>query len=63
MGEGEKGMLGMSEMLMEAMMVRPFSLFLFCRSAKPIGTSGPWGGWLCVTGAVVGWEEGGSRGL
>ena len=53
-------MLGM---LVEAMMVRPFSLFLFCRSAKPTGTSGPWGGWSCVTGAVVGCEEGGSRGL
>ena len=36
---------------------RPFSLFVFCMSASPIGTGGPWCGCPCVAGAVVG-EEG-----
>ena len=51
---GEKGISGM---LMEAMTTRPFSLFVFCVSASPIGTGGPWCGCPCVAGAVVG-EEG-----
>ena len=36
---------------------RPFSLFVFCVSASPIGTGGLWCGCPCVAGAVVG-EEG-----
>jgi len=36
---------------------RPFSLFVFCVSASPIGTGGPWCGCPCVAGAVVGGEE------